>query len=89
MTTDAALTRDHLLRKVAGLLGLSQEDLRPDADLVGLGITSLDVMRLVNEWRVRGLPVTFRDLATEPTIDRWWRRVEELCRANPYLRLAG
>lgn len=89
MTIDAALTRDQLLGKVAGLLGLSDEDIPADADLVELGLDSLDVMRLVNEWRVRGLPVTFRELATAPTIDRWWARVEELRRANPYLRLAG
>lgn len=89
MTTDAALTRADLLRKVAVLLGLSDEDIPTDADLVELGLDSLDLMRLVNEWRVRGLPVTFRELATAPTVDRWWARVEELCRANPYLRLAG
>ncbi len=81
--------REHLVRRVADLLGLPPGELAPDADLGALGLCSLDVMRVVNEWRVRGVPVTFAELAAEPTIEGWSRRIDTLCRANPYLRPTG
>jgi aryl carrier-like protein len=81
--SDPALTREHLVRLLA--TRLSQVDISGGANLVALGLSSLDILRLVNEWRVRGLPVTYQELAGEPTLDAWWARISHLLRANPYL----
>jgi aryl carrier-like protein len=42
-------------------------------------------MRIVNMLRVRGLPVTYHDLAHEQTLDVWWARISHLLRVNPHL----
>lgn len=73
------------MRQVAHLTGVSHEDIPGDVDLTALGLTSTAVMRLVNEWRVLGLPVTYHDLAQEPTVDAWWARIARLLATNPYL----
>jgi aryl carrier-like protein len=83
--TEAPLTRENLAREVAHLTGMSTKDITGAVDLAALGLGSLDVMRLVNGWRVRGLPVSYRDLAAEPTLDAWWARISHLLRSNPYL----
>lgn len=85
----AALTREQLLHKVAAIVGLGPDEISGTADLADLGLRSLDLMRLVNQWRILGLPVTFGELAAEPTIDAWWTRLCELRKAHPYLLLAG
>jgi bifunctional isochorismate lyase / aryl carrier protein len=79
------LTRERLAHAIAREAGVSPEDVGGDTDLTTLGIDSLGILRLVNEWRVYGLPVTYLDLAREPTLDAWWTRVSQLLRANPYL----
>ena len=44
-----------------------------DADnLMDFGLTSIDAMQLVTEWQKAAIPVTFMDLAREPTIDGLW-----------------
>jgi aryl carrier-like protein len=83
--TGAALTRDHLASAIARLTGVSREDIGGGTDLSALGLSSLDILYLVNEWRVRGVPVTYRELAEEQTLDAWWARIGHLLRANPYL----
>lgn len=83
--TRAALTRDELLREIARVARVSHEDIRGETDLTALGLRSLDMMRIVNAWRARGLPVTYRELTQEPTLDAWWALISALLRANPYL----
>lgn len=79
------MTREHLARTIARLAGVSREDVQAGTDLTALGLGSLDILRLVNEYRVRGLPVTYQELAADPTLDAWWSRISHLLRANPYL----
>lgn len=79
-----ALTKEQVARQVALLARVSHEDIRGDDDLTVL-LSSLDMLRLVNEWRVRGLPVSFRELISAPTLDAWWDKLAHLLRANPYL----
>jgi aryl carrier-like protein len=42
-----------------------------DADLVALGMNSLELMTVVNRLRRQGIPVTYDALATQPTLDAW------------------
>lgn len=83
--TVTPVTREHLAGTIAGMAGVAREDVRDAADLTALGLGSLDILRLVNEYRMRGVPVTYRELATEPTLDAWWARISHLLRANPHL----
>jgi aryl carrier-like protein len=74
------MTRADLAREIARIAGVSHEDV-PGT----LGLSSVDVMRIVNTLRVRGVPVTYRDLAEEQTLDAWWARISHLLAANPHL----
>jgi bifunctional isochorismate lyase/aryl carrier protein len=79
------VTRDDLAGAIARVTEASREDIEHSTDLLVLGLDSLGVMRLVNELRVHGLPVTYQDLADEPTLDGWWGRISALLRKNPHL----
>jgi bifunctional isochorismate lyase/aryl carrier protein len=70
---------------IARVAEVSAEDIHDDTELSTLGVGSLGLMRLVNELRVHGLPVTYQDLADEPTLGAWWTRIAKLLAANPYL----
>lgn len=70
-------TREALRDSVAGLLGVSAAAIADDANLAALGLSSLQLMQLINQWRREGLTVAFRDFATDPTIEVWSRRLEE------------
>ncbi|WP_333767825.1 phosphopantetheine-binding protein [Streptomyces sp. IBSBF 2435] len=62
-----------LREAVAAKIGTEPGAIAPDANLVLLGLGSLEMMQLVNRWRRDGLPVSFRELAAEPTLDAWQR----------------
>jgi mycobactin phenyloxazoline synthetase len=56
---------------VAPLIDASPADIPGDANLILLGLSSLDMMRLVAGWRRERLPVVFEELAAAPTLDGW------------------
>ncbi|MEV6669041.1 phosphopantetheine-binding protein [Streptomyces sp. NPDC051162] len=62
-----------LTRLVAGYLDTAPESLPPDANLVHLGLGSLEVMRLVGRLRKARVPAEVRDLAADPTLAHWTR----------------
>lgn len=72
------MTREDLAAELARVAGVSHED-------TPLSLSSMDVLRVVNVLRVRGLPVTYADLAEDLTFDAWWARISHLQRANPHL----
>ncbi|MFC4855673.1 hypothetical protein [Actinophytocola glycyrrhizae] len=74
------MTREDLADEIARVAGVSHEDVHG-----ALHMSSVDVMRVVNLLRVRGVPVTYRDLAEEQTLDAWWTRLSQALRANPHL----
>jgi aryl carrier-like protein len=71
------MTREDLAGEIARVAGVSHEDVH--------GLSSVDVMRVVNTLRVRGVPVTYQDLAQDQTFDAWWTRISRLLAANPHL----
>jgi aryl carrier-like protein len=64
-------TAEELRRTIAGIIEAEPEEIPGDANLVFLGLGSLEVMRLVTRWRRVGLEVDFAELAAEPTVDAW------------------
>ncbi|CAN7457544.1 isochorismatase family protein [Rhizobacter sp. LjRoot28] len=61
--------------EVAVLLDMPAHDLRVDDNLLDCGLDSIRLMTLVERWRRAGTPLTFVDLAEEPTLERWWARL--------------
>ncbi|MFI6982092.1 phosphopantetheine-binding protein [Embleya sp. NPDC050154] len=72
--TPAPPTSADLRESVSAMIGTPSGEIAGDANLVLLGLGSLEMMRLVTRWRRQGLAVEFRDLAAEPTIDAWTER---------------
>ncbi|WP_190014468.1 phosphopantetheine-binding protein [Streptomyces lucensis] len=70
-----------LREAVAAMIGTDPGAIAPDANLIHLGLGSLEMMRLVNRWRREGLPVQFRELAAEPTLDAWQRHFDAVAAA--------
>jgi len=71
--TGGAVTLDEawLRAQVQPLLDAADEEPALDDNLTDFGLDSVQVMTLVGEWQKRGLPVTFADLAAQPTLQGW------------------
>ena len=75
-STTSPPTADELRASIAALTGADPADLTGDANLVYLGLGSLEIMRLVTRWRRAGIAVEFRALAAAPTIGAWQAHLE-------------
>lgn len=75
MNTEAPRSADEIRAAVAALISPEPEDIPDHANLVLLGLTSLDLMRLSGRWRRGGIPVKFESLVADPTIEGWVRHV--------------
>ena len=64
-----------LRRTVAEILDLPAEHVDVDANLVPLGLGSLDMMRLITRWRRHGAQVSLSDLIATPTLESWHRHL--------------
>ncbi|MFF0203802.1 phosphopantetheine-binding protein [Streptomyces sp. NPDC005017] len=70
---------EHELRAIlAPVLGIEPRAIDPDTSLVVLGISSLEVMRLVSRWRKQGVRADFEALIGEPTLKGWLAHFETL-----------
>ena len=67
------ITYEVLRALIATRLDIPAEEIPGDADLVTLGMNSLELMTVVNRLRRQGIPVTYDTLATQPTLDAWWQ----------------
>jgi mycobactin phenyloxazoline synthetase len=63
---------------VAPLIDARPADIPGDANLILLGLSSIDMMRLVAGWRRVRLPVVFEELAAAPTLDGWLAHLDSL-----------
>lgn len=73
-----ASTRDTLRGAIAAMLEIDADAVGDNDDLHQLGMDSLQLMRLVNQWRREGVRVSSRTLAAEPTLGAWARHIDEL-----------
>ena len=65
----AAIEYDVVRQSIEKLTATTQFS---DTDnLVGLGLDSLKIMRLVSRWRKAGVKVTFAEMMAEPVLQRW------------------
>ena len=58
--------------QIGKILKLDPEMLQDHDNLIEMGINSLKIMRLVNDWRKLGARVTFAELISQPTLHDWW-----------------
>jgi aryl carrier-like protein len=65
------VTGEELRSVLADLIGITPTEIEDDANLINLGLESLQVMRLATKWRRAGLRVAFGDLAADPTYAAW------------------
>jgi yersiniabactin nonribosomal peptide synthetase len=60
---------------VGQMLKMDASEIKDHDNLIELGINSLKIMRLVNEWRKKGAKVTFAQLISTPTFQQWWQYI--------------
>ncbi|MFJ8476064.1 phosphopantetheine-binding protein [Kitasatospora sp. NPDC094011] len=67
----APLVDEELRTHLAELIGVPVEDVTDDANLIRLGLGSLQIMRLITKFRRSGVDLGFGDLAGTPTFAGW------------------
>ncbi|WP_433684897.1 phosphopantetheine-binding protein [Nocardia sp. CA-119907] len=74
MTVVSVPTEAQLRAELTPVLGLvDAAELDPDANLVVLGLSSLELMRMVGRWNKAGVPAVFEELVATPTLTAWLR----------------
>jgi aryl carrier-like protein len=66
------LSRHEVREAVAQTLDVAPDDIPEDENLVLLGLGSLEMMSLMNQWRRNGVDIDFRELVANPTLSSWW-----------------
>ena len=46
-------------------------------NLLELGLSSLVIMKLVNQWRKQGIKISFGTLMERPTFGEWWKLIQK------------
>jgi aryl carrier-like protein len=69
-TTDAAIQAE-LREDLARLLAIALDELTPDANLFDVGLDSIRLMALLEQWRGKGYAADLIDLAETPTLAAW------------------
>ncbi|MGW5385166.1 amino acid adenylation domain-containing protein [Nocardia sp. NPDC003963] len=67
------LDKSEVRDMVAAAIGVPPESMGYDDDLVGLGMHSMQLMKLSATWRKRGFEVRSSELALAPTVTAWTR----------------
>ncbi|WP_273320833.1 non-ribosomal peptide synthetase [Vallitalea guaymasensis] len=52
-------------------------DFSASQNLLELGLSSLQIMRLANVWRRKGIRITFVDLISKPYLDKWYESINK------------
>lgn len=69
---EAVVTSSRTVRaEVAELLGVTEAEVDPDADLIASGLDSIRMMSLSGRWRKQGIDVRFAAMAAAPTVTAW------------------
>ncbi|MFC9249783.1 phosphopantetheine-binding protein [Amycolatopsis thailandensis] len=70
-----SITEAELRATVATALGIHPDEIDSDANLVSLGLSSLEVMRMASRWRRENHRVSFAALVGTPTLSCWLDRL--------------
>lgn len=58
--------------EIAQMLEMPASDFFPDDNLLDVGLDSIRLMSLVEQWKRAGADLSFVQLAEEPTLNHWW-----------------
>ncbi|MGW5194399.1 amino acid adenylation domain-containing protein [Kribbella sp. NPDC004138] len=72
---DLVLDLERMRADVADCLREPASAVADDADLLGLGLDSINVMVLAGQWHQAGARVTFAELIEKRTLREWWELV--------------
>ena len=76
---------EEIISSVQALLP-SGETIDANENLIKQGIESLDIMRIVNEYRKKGSRVKFADLIEDPYIESWHKQINKLRKERKAVR---
>ncbi|MEN0138385.1 MAG: amino acid adenylation domain-containing protein [Rhodococcus sp. (in: high G+C Gram-positive bacteria)] len=85
----ARISTDDIREVVSRQLGLPAERIEPGADLIGLGLDSIRMMKLAGGWRKRGFDVNFAELAAHPSVEQWRELLGRRAPHDPVARPDG
>ena len=61
-----------LKQQIKALIPFHKDDINEDDNLLELGLDSMNIMQLVNQWRSQGSDITFSHLTEQPTLSAWY-----------------
>jgi bifunctional isochorismate lyase/aryl carrier protein len=67
---------ERLRKAVAELIDEQPSNIPNDENLVYLGLDSIRLMTLIEQWRRDGIDISFVDLAEDPTLEGVWKVIE-------------
>ncbi|MBF6212368.1 GNAT family N-acetyltransferase [Nocardia puris] len=71
VTRPEASTEIDLRADIGAVLGIAPDAVDPEGDLIGQGLDSLRMMRLVGRWRSLGYDIDLARLSAAPTLAAW------------------
>ncbi|MCT4687856.1 non-ribosomal peptide synthetase [Vallitalea sp.] len=73
---DIIYSYDNIKEDINKMLG-EPIDFSASQNLLELGLSSLQIMRLANVWRRKGVRITFVDLISKPYLDKWYELINK------------
>ncbi len=69
--------KQQVLTQIYELTPFIETDIADDTNLLELGLDSMAIMQLLNQWRNQGSCVTFVQLVEAPTLASWQRLLSQ------------
>lgn len=79
----SSLTLESMTRDLAKILMVPAYDIHASDNLLDLGLDSIRLMTLVEQWRAQGATVDFVELAEAATLGDWWAIIEAKAAVEP------
>ncbi|ATM86592.1 MULTISPECIES: isochorismatase family protein [Yersinia] len=73
----ANFSKDELKQQLLTLVDESAEDFDENENLINYGLSSVHIMTLATQWRQQGIELNFVDLAKNPSLNNWWKLLEQ------------
>ncbi|MBR7797612.1 isochorismatase family protein [Agaribacter marinus] len=75
LNQDDAFSFSDMKIQIANLLDIHPDDIANRDNLLDIGLDSIRMMSLVEEWRQQGIEVNFMKLVERPTLHDWWEMI--------------